>query len=223
MNSKSDVNDSTWQPERKRIHWNTASVILCSYIYLFFSRSASLTLLPVHLFQSPSTLLSSHLFLPHAHPQHPFSPSRSRIIHRQIFIYSSNWIVTVPQCIVFCSVKDCSKQIDLRRLFCLQAGSHTARRVQQLLTINTVQLYIQYNSLYLFYSLAVPRINCTKWKGNSEVCQNVSLPKFFLLLLLLLFFFFFLFLLLFSFSSSSFLLLLLFFFFFFWHYSHCWT
>ena len=152
MNSKWDTNDATWQLERKRIHWNTTFVILCSYIYLFFSRSASLTLLPVHLFQSPSTLLSSHLFLPHAHPQHPFSPSRSRIIHRQISIYSSNWIVTVPQCIVFCSVKDCSKQIDLRRLFCLQAVSHTARRVQQLLTTNKVQLRIHHRSIALLLS-----------------------------------------------------------------------
>ena len=167
----------TWQLERKRIHWNTTFVILCSYIYLFFSCSASLTLLPVHLFQSPSTLLSSHLFLLHAHPQHPFSPSRSRIIHRQIFIYSSNWIVTVPQCIVFCSAKDCSKQIDLRRLFCLQAGSHTARRAQQLLTTNTVQSQIYYGSLYLFSSSIAQCINCTKWKGNGEVCQYVSVQK----------------------------------------------
>jgi hypothetical protein len=65
-----------------------------------------LTLLPVNLFQSPSTRLSSHLFLLYTRPQHPFSPSRSTNIHRQIFIYSSNWIVTVAASKVFCSVKE---------------------------------------------------------------------------------------------------------------------
>lgn len=176
------ISDLTWTCqcdsfEGKRIHWNTMFVILCKLHLSFLFSLRLLTFLPVHLFQSPSTSLSSCLFLFHAHPQHPFSSSRSRIIHRQIFIYSSNWIATVARCIVFCSIKEQRTASKLLKKAALSSSWFPhCQKGQQLLiiTLSFKQYRVFPLSLRSYYRAFVLCIQWTNWKHNREVCRDVS-------------------------------------------------